>query len=171
MERWKLAAVDAAGALSTTGRRHLPQYRERMRAIVEAVEPMIRADERRTVIAEARAIYTRGPAHLLSSFETVAASLLDPEGEGAVAPPMREGGGPVSLDCRCDHKRCEGEGEYRTTFRCLNCGLEGIAVHTQGHKTGDSGNEACPRCGCSDSWGGAISFGEFVDTEEAPDAV
>jgi len=42
----------------------------------------IREDERRKVIAEARAIYERGPGHLLRSFETVASSLLAPEGEG-----------------------------------------------------------------------------------------
>lgn len=49
---WKLAAVDAAAGLTTTGRQHHPGYRDRMRVIVEAVEPLIRADERRQVIAE-----------------------------------------------------------------------------------------------------------------------
>jgi len=79
---------------------------------------------------------------------------------------VREGGAIV--DARCS--RCEHEGEYRTTCKCMNCGLEGVAIHSQGHTTDDSRSERCPRCGC----GGAFSvlqFGRFVAPEEAPDAV
>jgi hypothetical protein len=98
---WKLAAVDAAASLSTTGRQHHPGYRDRMREIVEAVEPLIRTDERRKVIAElttnalcinkavdaidAYVPFTPGNHAALAEAFCVAveeaASLLAPEGE------------------------------------------------------------------------------------------
>ena len=71
------------------------------------------------------------------------------------------------IDARCSRCKSQGNGEYRTTFSCSNCGLRGVAIHSKGHKATDSWSEECPRCECRF---GVITFGDFLEEDDGAGA-
>lgn len=57
------------------------------------------------------------------------------------------------LDAQCSVCKRDGKGTYETTFKCTNCALEGVMVHSLTHEK--SYDEECPRCGCRKARAGA----------------